>query len=71
MEIKQLLDNIKGMDYFTVTIQLNAPLQFNGVVPFDMSINKDHLAKFKVLARNKDDAMTKVMEYLLSLKEDD
>ena len=71
MEIKQILDNIKGMDYFTVTIQLNAPLQFNGVVPFDMSINKDHLAKFKVLARNKDDAMTKVMEYLLSLKEDD
>jgi hypothetical protein len=71
MEIKQLLDNIKGMDYFTVTIQLNAPLQFNGVVPFDMSINKDHLAKFKVLASNKDDAMTKVMEYLLSLKEDD
>jgi hypothetical protein len=71
MEIKQLLDNIKGMDYFTVTIQLNAPLQFNGVVPFDMSINKDHLAKFKVLARDKDDAMTKVMEYLLSLKEDD
>jgi hypothetical protein len=71
MEIKQLLDNIKGMDYFTVTIQLNAPLQFNGVVPFDMSITKDHLAKFKVLASDKDDAMTKVMEYLLSLKEDD
>ena len=66
-----MLDNIKGMDYFTVTIQLNEPIQFNGVVPFDMSINKDLLAKFKVLASNKDDAMTKVMEYLLSLKEDD
>jgi len=71
MDIREMLDNIKGMDYFTVTIQLNEPIQFNGVVPFDMSINKDLLAKFKVLASNKDDAMTKVMEYLLSLKEDD
>ena len=68
MDIKEMLDNIKGMDYFTVTIQLNEPIRFNGIVPFDISVNKDHLAKFKVLASNKDDAMTKVMEYLLSLK---
>lgn len=71
MDIKRMLDNIKGMDYFTVTIQLNEPIRFNGIVPFDISVNKDHLAKFKVLAKDKDEAMEKVMVYLLSLKEDD
>ena len=66
-DVKGLLDNIKSMQYFEVTIELHEPLAFNGgKIPFDINIVGD-MATFNVLAESYADAEQKVWEYINSL----
>jgi hypothetical protein len=67
--IKEMMNRIKGLSYHEVTIALSAPLQFNGVVPFDTTI-KDDLATFRVLAETYDEAECKVWDYIRSLDDE-
>jgi hypothetical protein len=67
--IQEMMNRIKGLSYHEVTIALSAPLQFNGVVPFDTTI-KDDLATFRVLAETYDEAECKVWDYIRSLDDE-
>ena len=61
--IKSILDKIIEMKYFDVIIDLEEPLGFNGVIPFDVFIDND-VATFKVLAQSYEDAEQKVFKFL-------
>ena len=63
MDIKDLINNIKYYKFFEVIIELEEPLQFNGIIPFDTLIN-DNTATFKVLASTQEDAENKVYHWL-------
>lgn len=64
--IKDLMNRIKGLSYHDVTIELYEPLNFNGVVPFDVKIQGD-LATFTVLAETYAEAECKVWDYIRGL----
>ena len=70
IDVTTLLDKVKNMEYFTVKKQLTEPLPFNGVIPFDIKINKAGVASFKVLATSKEDALRKVEEWIDALYTD-
>jgi hypothetical protein len=61
--IKSILDKIKEMVYFDIVIDLEEPLHFNGVLPFDVFIN-DNVATFRVLAHSHEEAEHKVFKFL-------
>lgn len=63
MDIKDLINDIKDYKFFEVIIELEEPLQFNGIIPFDTLIN-DNTATFKVLASTQEDAENKVYHWL-------
>lgn len=63
MDVTALINNIRDSQYFEVMIELEEPLHFNGVVPFDVSII-DNTATFKVLASTQEDAENKVYHWL-------
>jgi hypothetical protein len=58
-----LINRAKNLKKFDVHYFITEPIQFDGVVPFDISI-KDNLATFKVLATTKEEAKTKVDVWL-------
>ena len=70
IDIKDYLDKVKSMEFFTVKKQLDEPLPFNGPIPFDIKINKAGVAAFKVLATSKEDALRKVEEWIEGLYND-
>jgi hypothetical protein len=70
LNIKEYLDSVKNMEFFTVKKQLLEPLPFNGPIPFDIKINKAGVAAFKVLATSKDDALRKVDDWISGLYND-
>jgi hypothetical protein len=51
------------MQYFDVVVELSEPLEFKGVIPFDLTI-ADGVATFKVLASDLGEARQKVHEFL-------
>jgi hypothetical protein len=61
--VKDLLNSISKMEYHEITVELYEPLEFRGVVPFDMTIVGD-IATFKVLASSFEDANDKVQTFL-------
>lgn len=63
IDVKQLLENIGLMDYYEVVVELDGPMEFKGVVPFDMTI-ADGVATFKVLASSYDEAVQRVDQYM-------
>lgn len=69
-DVTSYLDKVKNMEYFTVKKQLTEPLPFNGVIPFDIKINKAGVASFKVLASTKEEALRKVEEWIDALYSD-
>lgn len=69
-DVTSYLEKVKNMEYFTVKKQIDEPLPFNGVIPFDIKINKAGVASFKVLASSKDEALRKVDEWLDGLYND-
>lgn len=63
IDVKQLLSGIGQMQYFDVVVELSEPLEFKGVIPFDLTI-ADGVATFKVLASDLGEARQKVHEFL-------
>lgn len=70
INVAEYLDQVKNMNYFTVVKQLHEPLPFNGVIPFDIKINKEGIAAFKVLATSCEDAFSRVDAWIESLDQD-
>jgi hypothetical protein len=68
MDVKDIIDRVKDMQYFTVSLDLDEPLNFNGVVPFDTMI-VDNIATFKVLASSYEEAENKVFTFLWGREE--
>lgn len=62
-DIKDLLNSISKMEYYEITVELYEPLEFRGVIPFDMTIVGD-IATFKVLASSYEEANHKVQTFL-------
>lgn len=62
-DIKSMLQTIRDKQFFDVTITLDGPLEFKGVIPFDMTI-VDDVATFKVLASTYDEAADKVHRFI-------
>ena len=64
-DTKKLLDRIKDMDYFTVSLQLEEQPDFPiGKVPFDLKVDKNNVITATILAETEDDAKNKLWEYL-------
>ena len=68
VDVKALLDTIKGKKYYEIVVELTEPLRFNGVVPFDMKV-EGMTATFKVLAESEVIAESMVFRYLMNLEE--
>lgn len=62
-DVKSMLQTIRDKQFFDVTITLDGPLEFKGVVPFDISI-VDNVATFKVLASTYEEATERVHNYM-------
>jgi len=62
-----LIFRAKNLNEFVVEVDLEEPVRFNGVVPFDLTINDLHLTA-KVYALDFDEAVTIVNNYLESLE---
>lgn len=62
-DIKSILQNIRDKQFFNVEVELDGPVQFRGVIPFDMTIVGD-VATFKVLASSFDEAVQQVDRFL-------
>ena len=58
-----LITRAKNLQEFTVEVEVNEPIQFNGVVPFDLSI-KDGVMSAKVYALDFDEAVQVVANFL-------
>lgn len=69
IDVSKMLNRIKNLEYFEVTLELYQPIPFNGVVPFDINIKGD-VATFKVLAEDYVQAEQMVMDYLKGLRDE-
>lgn len=69
IDITKILNRIKNLEYYNVTLELYEPIPFNGVVPFDINIKGD-VATFKVLAEDYVQAETMVMDFLRGLRDE-
>jgi hypothetical protein len=58
-----LITRVRNLQEFEVRRHISGPLFFNGVVPFDITINED-CAWFKVLAISQDEAELMVDNWL-------
>lgn len=62
--IEDLVKRWKTLEYYDIIVELYEPLQFKGVIPFDIRIQGD-VATFKVLAESYLEAELKVQEFLI------
>ena len=62
--IEDLVKRWKTLEYYDIIVELFEPLQFKGVIPFDIRIQGD-VATFKVLAESYLEAELKVQEFLI------
>ena len=63
-DVKGLMDRIKTMQYYNVVIALEEPLDFRGPVPFDIKINKNNIAQFKILAESYEHAESRAWDFI-------
>lgn len=70
-EFDNLVERWKHLKYYDVIIPLEEPIDFNGVVPFDIKINKDNIAQFTILAASYDEAKTRALDFINGTGEDD
>jgi hypothetical protein len=61
--IKSILDRIKNLNEYEIVTELPEGFVFNGVVPYDVRINKNK-AIFTVYALDSKEASDKVNQYL-------
>lgn len=61
--IETIIDRIKNLAVFDITVEMPSSFEFDGQVPFDIFISGS-TATFKVYAANRQEAEQKVDEYL-------
>ena len=61
--VDALINRAKQLTEFEIYSYVDGPIQFDGVVPFNISINKN-VATFKVFALSKEEAKHQVDEWL-------
>lgn len=61
--IETIIDRIKNLTVFDITVEMPSSFEFDGRVPFDIFISGS-AATFKVYAANEQEAKQKVDEYL-------
>lgn len=64
--IETIMDRIKNLSIFDITIEMPPLFSFNGVVPFDVTI-KGNIATFKVCAVDITEAKLKLDNYVSTL----
>ena len=69
IDVSEILNRIKKLEYHNVTLELYQPIPFNGVVPFDINIKGD-VATFKVLAEDYSQAEKMVLNFLKGLRDE-
>lgn len=69
VDVLKILDRIKNLEYYEVTLELYQPIPFNGTVPFDIKIVGD-VATFRVLAEDYVQAEQLVYEFLKGLRDE-
>lgn len=62
IDVAKLLNRIKHLEEFEVTLEMPDEFMFQGVVPWDMKV-VDRTVTVKLLALSQDEADTKVFEY--------
>ena len=62
IDVAKLLNRIKHLEEFEVTLEMPDEFMFQGVVPWDMKV-VDRTVTVKLLALSQDEADTKVSEY--------
>jgi uncharacterized protein YlzI (FlbEa/FlbD family) len=67
-DIKEVMNRIKNLKEFEVTIDIPDEFMFNGTIPFDMVIDRDLSAKVLVVAESQEEAESKVAEFFKELK---
>ena len=58
----QLMNRIKNLKEFTITMEIPEDFKFNGIVPYNMTISQ-RTAKVTLLAIDENEANEKVFEY--------
>lgn len=61
--INQVMNRIKNLREFTITVDIPEGIRLSGVVPFDTSISENK-GTFKVYALTEEEATQKVSEFL-------
>jgi len=68
-DIKLLMNRIKQLSYFEVVVELYEPVQFKGVIPFDLEIT-GNVVVAQVLANSYDEAEHKLLTFLFEGERD-
>lgn len=61
--INNLMDRLKNLKEFTITIDVPEGIRLSGVMPFDVNISKNK-GTFRVLAVSEDEARQRVNDFL-------
>lgn len=69
MTVSLMLDHIKRMQWFEITVDLPSGFSLQGKMPYDVSV-KGAEARFRILAINEDVATEKVYAFLNKLDDE-
>ena len=61
--INELMDRLKNLREFTITVDVPDGITLSGVIPFDMNISKNK-GTFRVLAVSEEEAKERVNAFL-------
>ena len=68
-DIKSIINRIKQLTYYEVAVELYEPIQFNGIIPFDLEIS-GNIVVAQVLAESYDEAERKLLTFLFEGERD-
>lgn len=68
-DIKSIINRIKTLTYYEVAVELYEPIQFKGVVPFDLEIT-GNIVVAQVLADSYEEAEHKLLKFLFEGERD-
>jgi hypothetical protein len=68
-DVKLLMNRIKQLSYFEVVVELYEPVQFKGVIPFDLEIT-GNIVIAQVLAKSYEEAEHKLLTFLFEGERD-
>jgi hypothetical protein len=67
-DINQVMNRLKNLKEFEVALDIPDEFIFNGIIPFDMVIDRDLSARVVVVAESQEEAESKVAKFFKELK---